>query len=300
MNSGDKKKYQQKTGMIDVTDTKETIQSDESFNSDLNNIKDNCENFFNIDKHNTNETNVSNQQKYNKNMIRYGFQPYSYNPYLRISHPDLLIHKRPVSPVLNPRTQHVVYKKTALDYLSEIAEQENERINKKNYEKNSFSSDNIYVEQLKELRRRRRDRRRNLDRLESDLDYSNHELMYNTSPAVFNRKRREHRKKAPRKSIVLIDSLSNEEEAIESFADFPDSMFASKTKNNTRVFCCANKECEVELPSLSRIKRHYLVHTSLKPFKCLNQKCDKRFSRKDNMLQHFRTHCKNKKKKESY
>lgn len=94
--------------------------------------------------------------------------------------------------------------------------------------------------------------------------------------------------------MIIVEGLSNENEAFESFADFSDDMFSSKIKNDVRVFCCAFPTCDVELPSLSRIKRHYLVHTNFKPFKCL--KCSKRFSRKDNMLQHYRTHCKNRKR----
>lgn len=82
-----------------------------------------------------------------------------------------------------------------------------------------------------------------------------------------------------------------EQPPIESFADFADSMFTFYTKGKTKVFECPKPGCFTELPSLSRIKRHYLIHTNLKPFKCPNPTCGKWFSRKDNMTQHFKTHC---------
>ncbi|WEL38614.1 zinc finger domain-containing protein [Encephalitozoon hellem] len=81
------------------------------------------------------------------------------------------------------------------------------------------------------------------------------------------------------------------EEKIESFADFETSMFPYKSKNGIKSYTCPYEGCTMELPTLSRIKRHYIVHTKLRPFKCLNKDCSKRFSRKDNMLQHYKIHC---------
>ncbi|ADM11511.1 putative transcriptional activator [Encephalitozoon intestinalis ATCC 50506] len=78
---------------------------------------------------------------------------------------------------------------------------------------------------------------------------------------------------------------------IESFADFETSMFPYKSKNGVKSYVCPYEGCTMELPTLSRIKRHYIVHTRLRPFKCLNKDCNKRFSRKDNMLQHYKIHC---------
>lgn len=78
---------------------------------------------------------------------------------------------------------------------------------------------------------------------------------------------------------------------IESFADFETSMFPYKSKNGIKSYICPYEGCTMELPTLSRIKRHYIVHTKLRPFKCLNKDCSKRFSRKDNMLQHYKIHC---------
>lgn len=97
-----------------------------------------------------------------------------------------------------------------------------------------------------------------------------------------------------------LPELSSEEEAEErrpkdarigSFADFENSMFPYRSKNGVKSYVCPYQGCGMELPTLSRIKRHYIVHTKLKPFKCINKDCNKRFSRKDNMLQHYKIHC---------
>jgi uncharacterized Zn-finger protein len=71
--------------------------------------------------------------------------------------------------------------------------------------------------------------------------------------------------------------------------DFDESIFNYNLEN--KLFYCPWEGCDKSFPSLSRIKRHYIIHTKLKPFKCLNKGCIRRFSRKDNMLQHYRVHC---------
>lgn len=125
------------------------------------------------------------------------------------------------------------------------------------------------------------------------------EINYKIPKSKTKSNKRDYKKKSTRKNILIVDPLSAEIEGnIESFADFSDSMFGYKIRDQVKVFQCADPQCNVELPSLSRIKRHYLVHTNIKPFKCLSSKCTKRFSRKDNMLQHFRTHCKSKKNRD--
>lgn len=73
--------------------------------------------------------------------------------------------------------------------------------------------------------------------------------------------------------------------------DFDDKMFNSMTVDNKKIFLCPLESCKKNFPSLSRAKRHYIVHTGEKPFRCYNEKCHKTFSRKDNMLQHWRAHC---------
>ncbi|KAI5151393.1 hypothetical protein ENBRE01_2109 [Enteropsectra breve] len=86
-----------------------------------------------------------------------------------------------------------------------------------------------------------------------------------------------------------------------SFNDFNEGIF--KLNFETGNYICPGAACGKEFPSLSRIKRHYIIHTDIKPFTCLNAKCSKTFSRKDNMLQHYRVHCpftdENKKKQQS-
>ncbi|AFN82994.1 putative transcriptional activator [Encephalitozoon romaleae SJ-2008] len=101
---------------------------------------------------------------------------------------------------------------------------------------------------------------------------------------------KEESKEGNSPEISQEDSDSRREK-IESFADFETSMFPYKSKNGIKSYICPYEGCTMELPTLSRIKRHYIVHTKLRPFKCLNKDCNKRFSRKDNMLQHYKIHC---------
>jgi Zinc finger, C2H2 type len=58
-----------------------------------------------------------------------------------------------------------------------------------------------------------------------------------------------------------------------------------------RTYSCVYPRCTKSFPSLSRMRRHYVIHTGKKPFACLNPECPKTFSRKDNMLQHHKGHC---------
>lgn len=80
-----------------------------------------------------------------------------------------------------------------------------------------------------------------------------------------------------------------ENEEFKSFNDFDEGIFKFDMKE--KHFSCPWEGCDKKFPSLSRIKRHYIIHTDIKPFKCLNPGCNRRFSRKDNMLQHYRVHC---------
>jgi len=101
-------------------------------------------------------------------------------------------------------------------------------------------------------------------------------------------KQERQRVKAPRleseSSAIEVDSSG-----FKSFNDFDEDIF--KFDQSTKMFNCPWEDCDKAFPSLSRIKRHYIIHTDIKPFKCLNPGCDRRFSRKDNMLQHCRVHC---------
>lgn len=80
--------------------------------------------------------------------------------------------------------------------------------------------------------------------------------------------------------------------SVNEYKDLPDSMFQIIEEGDKRFYPCPFRNCDKVFPSLSRIKRHYVIHTNLKSFKCEHPKCGKRFSRKDNMLQHYRDSCK--------
>ncbi|KAI5180925.1 hypothetical protein NEOKW01_1166 [Nematocida sp. AWRm80] len=77
-------------------------------------------------------------------------------------------------------------------------------------------------------------------------------------------------------------------------SDFEDELninFPLVVVGGKRVFKCIFTGCSKVFPSLSRMRRHYIIHTGVKPFKCLNSKCHKSFSRRDNMIQHYKGHC---------
>ncbi|OAG31704.1 hypothetical protein NEDG_00179 [Nematocida displodere] len=77
----------------------------------------------------------------------------------------------------------------------------------------------------------------------------------------------------------------------EGFDDELDVNFPTIVVGGKKVFKCIFQGCRKFFPSLSRMKRHYIIHTGVKPFRCLNQSCDKSFSRRDNMIQHYKGHC---------
>lgn len=294
MLSDHERDYEEEDNNSGIEDTNDQVASDESLGSDLLNIKDSCENFFNIDKDNVSEDSVPIKIRIKKP----GLDGYSHSA---SSYPDLSQIKREQEIYERPQTQVNPYieEKTLFEYLKEEAEKESERMKRIIYEKNSFSSDAANVKKLRELKKSRKRNQNKIDKLDNDLNNYAENVDYHIPLAKTKPKKRDYKKKSTRKDILVVDPLSAEVEGnIESFADFSDSMFNYKIRDQVKVFQCANPDCNVELPSLSRIKRHYLVHTNIKPFKCLSAKCTKRFSRKDNMLQHFRTHCKNKKNKD--
>lgn len=85
--------------------------------------------------------------------------------------------------------------------------------------------------------------------------------------------------------------LNEKIDEIEESQHVDDSLFHTRMENDVRMYLCPQRGCHKQFPSLSRVKRHYIVHTGQKPYKCLNESCRKTFSRKDNMLQHYRNHC---------
>lgn len=70
-----------------------------------------------------------------------------------------------------------------------------------------------------------------------------------------------------------------------------DENFPYTFEKGERVYSCPQQQCPKTFPSLSRIRRHYIIHTGFKPYTCMSIGCGKSFSRKDNMLQHFKNHC---------
>lgn len=94
--------------------------------------------------------------------------------------------------------------------------------------------------------------------------------------------------RAKREICAEVDSDADQS-SFKSFNDFDEDIF--KFDLNNKMYTCPWDGCDKTFPSLSRIKRHYIIHTDIKPFKCQNPGCDRRFSRKDNMLQHYRVHC---------
>ncbi|KAM0681325.1 transcriptional repressor [Glugoides intestinalis] len=99
-----------------------------------------------------------------------------------------------------------------------------------------------------------------------------------------------YKPRQPKPKVAIKEEASIEAaDGVSSFNDFNEDIF--KFNENTKMYNCPWKGCDKVFPSLSRIKRHYIIHTDIKPFKCLNLACNRRFSRKDNMLQHYRVHC---------
>lgn len=54
------------------------------------------------------------------------------------------------------------------------------------------------------------------------------------------------------------------------------------------VYRC--QQCPRQFERPEHLERHMRLHTGERPFKCILDNCDKRFSRYDNMLQHYRCH----------
>ncbi|ORD99907.1 Z561 [Hepatospora eriocheir] len=87
---------------------------------------------------------------------------------------------------------------------------------------------------------------------------------------------------------IKID-VDEESKFVKSYNDFNDNIFSNTF--NGQEYVCPVEICKKPFPTMGRMKRHYITHTDIKPFKCRNRGCDRRFSRKDNMLQHYRMHC---------
>ncbi|KAJ3039801.1 transcriptional repressor [Rhizophlyctis rosea] len=62
---------------------------------------------------------------------------------------------------------------------------------------------------------------------------------------------------------------------------------ARKACPKKRHYC---DECEKSFTTSGHLARHKRIHSGIKPFDCPLPECDSRFSRQDNMMQHYRTH----------
>ncbi|WUR04089.1 zinc finger C2H2 domain-containing protein [Vairimorpha necatrix] len=257
---------------------KKQEQSEDSTCADLSSVESNCEAVFDIKKENYDDSNEISEK------VSSHFEKLKSQRHV----PDQKnsIRKRKNGPELinSPIAAQQKTNKTGLDYLKEIADQISFESKKKLYKEKSFSPENSITQKIRKLK-------------EDKMNKSNHNIKENSSEVPKNKTNRELiQNKKPKKEGEM-DEIS-ENETIKCFADFSDSMFSTRKSKGETMFCCADADCNVELPSMSRIKRHYLVHTDLKPFKCLSKKCTKKFSRKDNMLQHYRMHCKKNRKKD--
>ncbi|KAI7901511.1 uncharacterized protein BX663DRAFT_399933, partial [Cokeromyces recurvatus] len=48
--------------------------------------------------------------------------------------------------------------------------------------------------------------------------------------------------------------------------------------------------CQKSFTTSGHLARHYRIHTGEKNYNCLHPGCSSKFSRQDNMMQHYRTH----------
>lgn len=73
---------------------------------------------------------------------------------------------------------------------------------------------------------------------------------------------------------------------IETFSDLESHLFRVVEVDGSRIYICPIESCKRRFGTISLVKRHYLKHANIRPYKCTNPLCDKYFSRKDNQQLH--------------
>ncbi|KAI9253554.1 hypothetical protein BY458DRAFT_521816 [Sporodiniella umbellata] len=71
-----------------------------------------------------------------------------------------------------------------------------------------------------------------------------------------------------------------------------------KDTQKKRKYHCT--ECPKSFTTSGHLARHFRIHTGEKNFFCLYPGCHSRFSRQDNMMQHYRTHTSSKSRRNRY
>jgi uncharacterized Zn-finger protein len=79
-------------------------------------------------------------------------------------------------------------------------------------------------------------------------------------------------------------SLVNDNDEVHSRVSFT----GSADSNQKKKFSCPT--CKKVFSCVGHLQRHVRMHTGEKPFQCPFDNCNSRFSRHDNMMQHYRAH----------
>ncbi|WUR04090.1 zinc finger C2H2 domain-containing protein [Vairimorpha necatrix] len=174
-------------------------------------------------------------------------------------------------------------------YLKQAATEAEKKLKKRLYKEKSYIPENLDRERLRTIKEANKKKEKNMKKEKNKKEGDKNVL--GRASLLIQKKPRQIKKEAKK-----TESAPPENEIIRSFSDFDDSLFEKKTINGVVMFCCAKNGCNKQLPTISRIKRHYISHTDIKPFVCPSKSCSKKFSRKDNMLQHYKAHCKKTKK----
>lgn len=150
-----------------------------------------------------------------------------------------------------------------------------------------------YTEDSPTTDKRQAAKRRRTAYSENNFD-SSIELEYNSNMLPFNILAKCAAKELKQLTRNSLDKENIGEDHINTSqdeSDYQDMEFPCVGRGRAKAYRCIFHGCEKEFPSLSRMRRHYIIHTGVKPFKCINKECTKSFSRRDNMIQHYKAHC---------